>query len=32
MKNILKIVRNFIYNFDNPDEKNLLFTGNTGLR
>ena len=22
---------NFINNFDNPDEKNLLFTGNTGL-
>ena len=31
MKSILKIVKNFIYNFDNPDEKNLLFTGNTGL-
>lgn len=31
MRNILKIVKNFIYNFDNPDEKNLLFTGNTGL-
>jgi len=31
MKNILKIVKNFIYNFDSPDEKNLLFTGNTGL-
>lgn len=23
--------QNFIQNFDNPDEKNLLFTGNTGL-
>ena len=32
MKSILKIVKNFIYNFDNPDERNLLFTGNTGLR
>ena len=31
MRNILKIVKNFIFNFDNPDEKNLLFTGNTGL-
>ena len=31
MKNILKIVKKFIFNFDNPDEKNLLFTGNTGL-
>ena len=32
--NILKIKEicvNFINNFDNPDEKNLLFTGNTGL-
>lgn len=31
MKNILKIVKNFIYNFNNSNEKNLLFTGNTGL-
>lgn len=31
MKNILKIVKNFIYNFDNKTQKNLLFTGNTGL-
>ena len=31
MKNILKIVKNFIYNFDNTAQKNLLFTGNTGL-
>ena len=33
-ENILKIkniVENFIENFDNPNEKNLLFTGNTGL-
>ncbi len=32
--NILKIkeiTNNFINNFDNPNEKNLLFTGNTGL-
>lgn len=29
--NIKKIVENFINNFDNPEEKNLLFTGNTGL-
>ncbi|MBO5348625.1 MAG: ATP-binding protein [Clostridia bacterium] len=28
---IKKISLNFIENFDNPDEKNLLFTGNTGL-
>lgn len=31
IKNIKKICENFINNFDNPDEKNLLFTGNTGL-
>ena len=31
MKNILKIVKNFIYNFNDSNEKNLLFTGNTGL-
>lgn len=29
--NIKKIAENFIDNFDNPDEKNLLFIGNTGL-
>jgi len=28
---IKKIVENFIENFDNPNEKNLLFTGKTGL-
>lgn len=28
---IKKICLTFIKNFDNPDEKNLLFTGNTGL-
>lgn len=28
---IKKISKNFIENFDNPEEKNLLFTGNTGL-
>ncbi len=32
IKNIKKICNNFINNFDNADEKNLLFTGNTGLR
>lgn len=34
-KNILNIKENcikFINNFDNPDTKNLLFTGNAGLR
>lgn len=31
MENIKKISQKFIKNFDNPDEKNLLFTGNTGL-
>ena len=31
IKNIKKICEKFINNFDNPDEKNLLFTGNTGL-
>lgn len=33
-ENILKIKQiadNFINNFDSPEEKNLLFTGNTGL-
>ena len=29
---IKDICMNFINNFDNPEEKNLLFTGNTGLR
>lgn len=28
---IKKISKNFIQNFENPEEKNLLFTGNTGL-
>ena len=28
---IKNICEKFIANFDNPDEKNLLFTGNTGL-
>ena len=32
----IKIIKNkcieFVENFDNPDTKNLLFTGNTGLR
>ena len=31
IKNIKKIAENFIENFDDPNEKNLLFTGNTGL-
>ena len=31
IKNIKKICESFIKNFDDPDEKNLLFTGNTGL-
>ena len=31
IKNIKKICEKFIKNFDSPDEKNLLFTGNTGL-
>ncbi len=31
MKIIKKICEEFIENFDNPDQKNLLFTGNTGL-
>ena len=31
IKNIKSICENFIKNFDNADEKNLLFTGNTGL-
>ena len=29
--NIKNIIDNFIDNFDSPNEKNLLFTGNTGL-
>lgn len=29
--NIKEIALNFINNFDDPDEKNLLFLGNTGL-
>ena len=28
---IKELCMNFIQNFDNPEEKNLLFTGNTGL-
>ena len=31
IKTIKKISENFIKNFENPSEKNLLFTGNTGL-
>lgn len=31
MSQIYNICTNFIKNFDNPTEKNLLFTGNTGL-
>lgn len=31
INNIKNIALNFINNFDNPNEKNLLFTGNTGL-
>lgn len=31
IKKIKKLCENFIQSFDNPDEKNLLFTGNTGL-
>lgn len=31
INNIKEIALNFINNFDNPEEKNLLFTGNTGL-
>lgn len=31
IKKIKKISENFINNFNNPNEKNLLFTGNTGL-
>lgn len=31
MEIIKEKAQNFIENFENPDEKNLLFTGNTGL-
>ena len=31
IENIKKIAENFIANFNNPSEKNLLFIGNTGL-
>ncbi len=31
MQVIEEKVENFIKNFDNPDEKNLIFTGNTGV-
>lgn len=31
IKNIKEIAENFVSNFDDPYEKNLLFTGNTGL-
>lgn len=31
IENIKKIAEQFIKNFDNPEEKNLLFIGNTGL-
>ena len=31
LEKIREIALNFIENFDNPQEKNLLFTGNTGL-
>ena len=32
IKNIKKKCENFIVNFDKKETKNLLFTGNTGLR
>lgn len=32
IKKIRKISEHFIENFNNPSEKNLLFTGDTGLR
>ena len=32
IKNIKQKCQEFVKNFDNPDIKNLLFTGNTGLR
>lgn len=31
IENIKRITEHFIENFDNPEEKNLLFIGNTGL-
>lgn len=31
IQNIKEIANKFIQGFDNPEEKNLLFTGNTGL-
>lgn len=31
LEKIKEIAQNFIENFDDPQEKNLLFTGNTGL-
>ena len=31
IKTIRKAAENFVNNFDNPDTKNLFFTGNTGL-
>lgn len=31
IENIKELAMNFIENFDNPEEKNLLFLGNTGL-
>ncbi len=31
IENVRKIAEHFIENFDDPNEKNLLFTGNTGL-
>ena len=32
IRNIKKQCINFVENFDDPNCKNLLFTGNTGLR
>ena len=32
ISNIKKKCMEFVENFDNPNQKNLLFTGNTGLR
>ena len=32
IQNIKEIALDFIKGFDDPDENNLLFTGNTGLR
>ena len=32
IKNIKQKCMQFVENFDNADSKNLLFTGNTGLR